>query len=80
MAVARTDEAGIPGFSEPDEFHPGAPPLFPAEDWLRKLRGRKILVRWFNLPEVRNYLRITIGTQAEAAVLVNTARAIVASS
>jgi histidinol-phosphate aminotransferase len=52
------------------------PPLFPAEDWLPKLRGRKILVRWFNLPEVKNYLRITIGTQAEAAALVKTVRAI----
>ena len=52
------------------------PPLFPAEDWLPKLRGRKILVRWFNLPEVKNYLRITIGARAEAAALVNAARAI----
>jgi histidinol-phosphate aminotransferase len=52
------------------------PPLFPAEDWLPKLRGRKILVRWFNLPEVKNYLRITIGTQAEAAALVKAVRAI----
>jgi histidinol-phosphate/aromatic aminotransferase/cobyric acid decarboxylase-like protein len=36
----------------------------------------KILVRWFNLPEVKNYLRITIGARAEAAALVNAARAI----
>ena len=49
------------------------PPLFPAEDWLRKLRDRKILVRWFNSPEVKNYLRITIGTPAEAAALVKAA-------
>src|SRR4030095_369705 len=26
------------------------PPLFPAKDWLRKLRDRKILVRWFSSP------------------------------
>ena len=52
------------------------PPLFPAEDWLRKLRGRKILVRWFNFPEVNNYLRITIGTAAEARELVKAAKAI----
>jgi histidinol-phosphate aminotransferase len=52
------------------------PPLFPAKDWLQKLRKRKILVRWFDAPEVRNYLRITIGVQAEAAALVNAARAI----
>ncbi len=52
------------------------PPLRPAEDWLRKLRDRKILVRWFNLPEVKNYLRITIGTPAEAAALAKTVRGI----
>ncbi len=52
------------------------PPLFPAPDWLQKLRDRKILVRWFSAPEVSDYLRITIGTTAEAAALVNMARAI----
>jgi histidinol-phosphate aminotransferase len=50
------------------------PPLFPAKDWLQKLRDRKILVRWFSAPAVKDYLRITIGTPAEAAVLVQAAR------
>ena len=54
------------------------PPRFSAEEWLQKLRARKILVRWFNQPEVRNYLRITIGTAAEAAALARAARAILA--
>jgi len=52
------------------------PPVFPAKEWLEKLRDRKILVRWFNLPEVKNYLRITIGTQAEAEALAKAVRAI----
>ena len=52
------------------------PPLFPAKEWLQKLRDRKILVRWFSAPEVRDYLRITIGTPAEAAALVQAARKI----
>ncbi|MGC3961378.1 MAG: histidinol-phosphate transaminase [Verrucomicrobiota bacterium] len=52
------------------------PPLFPAKVWLQKLRDRKILVRWFSAPEVRDYLRITIGTAAEAVALVRAARAI----
>jgi histidinol-phosphate aminotransferase len=52
------------------------PPVFPAKDWLQKLRARKILVRWFDFPEVRNYLRITIGAPAAAAALVKAARAI----
>ena len=52
------------------------PPRFSAEEWLQKLRARKILVRWFNQPEVRNYLRITIGTAAEAEALARAARVI----
>jgi histidinol-phosphate aminotransferase len=49
------------------------PPRFAAKDWLEKLRDRKILVRWFASPRVSNYLRITIGTRAEMAALVNAA-------
>ena len=52
------------------------PPQFPAQDWLQKLRGKKILVRWFSTPEISDYLRITIGTQAEASALVKAARKI----
>ena len=46
------------------------PPRFPAPAWLEKLRARKILVRWFGSPEVKDYLRVTIGTDAEADVLL----------
>ena len=52
------------------------PPKFPAKVWLQKLRDRKILVRWFSAPEVSEYLRISIGTDAEAAALVKAARKI----
>lgn len=52
------------------------PPLFAAQGWLQKLRSKKILVRWFNQPEVKDFLRITIGTPKEAEVLVNAVRAI----
>jgi histidinol-phosphate aminotransferase len=46
------------------------PPKFPAEAWLRKLRARKVLVRWFPAPETRDWLRITIGAEVEAAALL----------
>jgi histidinol-phosphate aminotransferase len=52
------------------------PPRFPAEAWLAKLREKKILVRWFKYREVRDYLRITIGTPAEAQALVRAAKQI----
>jgi histidinol-phosphate aminotransferase len=45
------------------------PPVFAAQVWLQKLREKKILVRWFNQPEVKDFLRITIGTPAEAEAL-----------
>ena len=53
------------------------PPLFAAPAWLQKLRDRKILVRWFNPPEVRDYLRITIGTPADAQALVSAVKAMI---
>ena len=54
------------------------PPRFPAVEWLERLRARKILVRWFRAPEVRDYLRITIGTDAEADALLQAATRILA--
>jgi histidinol-phosphate aminotransferase len=67
---------GFRVFPSRTNFILALPPLFPAKEWLEKLRDRKILVRWFNLPEVKNYLRITIGTQAEAAALAKAVRTI----
>jgi histidinol-phosphate aminotransferase len=50
------------------------PPRFSAKEWQQKLRDRKILVRWFDFPGVKNYLRITIGTGPEADALVRAAQ------
>jgi histidinol-phosphate aminotransferase len=55
------------------------PPRFPAQQWLQILRDRKVLVRWFSTPEVRDYLRITIGTSQEAAALTRAARSVLVS-
>jgi histidinol-phosphate aminotransferase len=52
------------------------PPKFPAEQWLNKLRLRRILVRWFNNPECRKYLRITVGTDEQMDSLIQAARGI----
>ena len=46
------------------------PPSFPAQEWLQKLRDQKIIVRWFSAPEVRDYLRITIGSETEMAAFL----------
>jgi histidinol-phosphate aminotransferase len=40
------------------------------------LRERRVLVRWFGAPETRDFLRITIGTDAEADALLRAVRKI----
>lgn len=67
---------GFRVFPSQANFILAQPPKFSAKDWQQKLRAQKILVRWFPFPEVKNYLRITIGTQAEANQLVKVARKI----
>jgi len=52
------------------------PPLLAAQEWLQKLREKKILVRWFSQPEIKDFLRITIGTPAEAEALVCAVKAV----
>jgi histidinol-phosphate aminotransferase len=56
------------------------PPRFPAAEWLEQLRRRKILVRWFSYPSVRDYLRISIGTDTEVDALLHAARKILRSA
>lgn len=41
------------------------PPGGHAEAWLLELRKRKILVRWFDAPGIRDRIRITIGSASE---------------
>jgi histidinol-phosphate aminotransferase len=52
------------------------PPRLTAEQWLEQLRKRTILVRWFDRPVIRKYLRITVGTPRETQALVKAVRAI----
>ncbi len=47
------------------------PPKYSAKEWLEELRAKRILVRWFGAPETRDFLRITIGADAEADALLN---------
>lgn len=52
------------------------PPRFPAKEWLERLRAKKILVRWFKYPAVKDYLRISIGTNREADALLRASKEI----
>jgi histidinol-phosphate aminotransferase len=65
---------GFRVFPSATNFILAQPPRLTAHEWQHQLRKQKILVRWFNFPEVKNYLRITIGTPEEAQALVKAAR------
>jgi histidinol-phosphate aminotransferase len=67
---------GFRVFLSQTNFILARPPRFSAKDWQKKLRAQKILVRWFPFPQVKNYLRITIGQPSEAEALVQAARKI----
>lgn len=70
------EKLGFEVFPSQTNFLLARPPHFSAEEWLEKLRAKKILVRWFRLPEVKDFLRISIGTDAEINALVSAARKI----
>jgi histidinol-phosphate aminotransferase len=63
-------------FPSQTNFILARPAGFTAHEWQQKLRARKILVRWFNFPEVKKYLRITVGTREEAEALLVAVREI----
>jgi len=67
---------GFKVFPSQTNFILVGPPQFPAHEWQEKLREQKILVRWFDAPGLREFLRITIGTSEEAAALVKAAKRI----
>jgi histidinol-phosphate aminotransferase len=55
------------------------PPGSAAQVWLQKLREKRILVRWFNQPGIRDYLRITVGSEVETKTLRSAIECIAAS-
>lgn len=67
-------ERGFDVLPSATNFVLARPPGRPAKRWLADLRARKILVRWFDLPGLRDRLRITIGTDGEADALLNAVR------
>jgi histidinol-phosphate aminotransferase len=67
-------QLGFEVFPSSTNFVLTRPPNFAAREWLEKLRAEKILVRWFDYPDLRDYLRITVGADAEANALLAAAR------
>jgi len=72
---AQLTQLGFSVLPSKTNFVLARPPGFPAAEWLERLRKRRILVRWFGQPEIRDHLRITIGTPEAAQALVRAAKA-----
>ncbi len=45
--------------------------IFAAKDIFEYLKSKKVFVRYFSLPRIDNYLRITVGTDEEIDILLN---------
>lgn len=71
---AQLEQLGFGVLPSESNFIFARTPRFPGREWLAQLRKRKILVRWFDAPTTCDYLRITIGTDAEARTVVRAAR------
>jgi histidinol-phosphate aminotransferase len=56
------------------------PPRFPAETWLARLREQRILVRWFPHSTVRDYLRISIGSESEMRTFLGVCELLLSST
>ena len=69
-------ELGFQVFPSQTNFVLAKPPKLPAQEWLEQWRARKILVRWWPYPEVKDCVRITIGTDAEIDALLRAAKGI----
>ncbi len=67
---------GFRVFPSQANFILAIPSRFAAKDWLQKLRNQKVLIRWFSSPDVKKYLRITIGTRAEMEAFLRAVRKI----
>jgi histidinol-phosphate aminotransferase len=67
---------GFQVFPSETNFLFARPPDAPASRWFELFRERGILVRWFSSPVLREFMRITIGTEQEMKALVDAARRI----
>jgi histidinol-phosphate aminotransferase len=70
---------GFAVFPSQTNFLLARPPVRPAKEWLAALRARRVLVRWFSAPAVRDYLRVTIGSEREMDAFLAAVRAILRS-
>jgi histidinol-phosphate aminotransferase len=74
------EELGFRVFPSQTNFILVSPPHYGASEWLEKLRAKKILVRWFSDSLLRDFLRISIGTNQETEALIKAVKGILRRS
>ena len=74
--AAELEKLGFAGFSSEANFLWVKPPRISASALYQSLFDRRILVRYFSGPRTSDYLRITVGTDAQADVLLDALRRI----
>lgn len=78
--VARLQALGFDIMPSQTNFIMAKPGSMSAAALFAALRGKNILVRYFNKPRISDYLRITIGTDDEMAALVSAVESILADT
>lgn len=71
MTAKALEENGVRVLPSKTNFIFVRPEKLPAKDMFERLRQQGIYVRWFDKPRIRDYLRITIGTEKEMRTLVD---------
>jgi histidinol-phosphate aminotransferase len=54
-----------------------SPPSITASALYSQLKERKVLVRYFNHPRIKDYVRISVGTESETDRLLETIKEII---
>ncbi|MBQ8953790.1 MAG: aminotransferase class I/II-fold pyridoxal phosphate-dependent enzyme, partial [Clostridia bacterium] len=69
--AARLRALGFSVLPSQANFLFAAAPGMTGRAYQQKLREKDILIRYFDLPRIQNYVRITIGTQAQMERLID---------
>ena len=70
-SAAQLEALGFRVLPSQANFLFAAAPGLTGDEYRRGLRDKNILIRYFDLPRIRNYVRITVGTRAQMERLID---------
>ena len=74
--VEQLKQLGFTVLDSSANFVFAAAPGMSGADYQKKLREKNILIRYFDLPRIRDFTRITIGTKAQMEALIQATKEI----